>query len=142
MPFAAKKTERESGWLLEQVCKVPALAKLTRREQGVVIDAFRRKVFQGGQRLYVQGKGTDYLYLIEDGHVAVDADGGFTGQRNLPAADGTRHAGDQGRHEGGARAHGDGGDGQALGPGPRQVDAERDPEGLAAQEAPCSTPLR
>ena len=55
------------GRLLEQVCKVPALAKLTRREQGVVIDAFRRKVFQGGQRLYVQGKGTDYLYLIEDG---------------------------------------------------------------------------
>ena len=95
VPFAAKKTERESGWLLEQVCKVPALAKLTRREQGVVIDAFRRKVFQGGQRLYVQGKGTDYLYLIEDGHVAVDADGGFTGQRNLPAADGTRHVGDQ-----------------------------------------------
>ena len=38
--------------------------------------------------------GTDYLYLIEDGHVAVDADGGFTGQRNLPAADGTRHVGD------------------------------------------------
>ena len=70
-PFASKKTERESGWLLEQVCKVPALAKLTRREQGVVIDACRRKVFQGGQRLYVQGKGTDYLYLIEDGHVAV-----------------------------------------------------------------------
>ncbi len=95
VPFASKKTERESGWLLEQVCKVPALAKLTRREQGVVIDAFRRKVFQGGQRLYVQGKGTDYLYLIEDGHVAVDADGGFTGQRNLPAADGTRHVGDQ-----------------------------------------------
>ena len=45
--------------------------------------------------MYVQGKGTDYLYLIEDGHVAVDADGGFTGQRNLPAADGTRHVGDQ-----------------------------------------------
>ena len=56
VPFASKKTERESGWLLEQVCKVPALAKLTRREQGVVIDAFRRKVFQGGQRLYVRAR--------------------------------------------------------------------------------------
>jgi len=94
VPFATKKTERESGWLLEQCAKVPCLAKLTRREQGVLIDAFRRKVFQRGQRLFVQGKGTDYLYLVEDGHVSVDADGGFAGQRSLPAMDGTRHVGD------------------------------------------------
>ena len=92
--YASRKSESESAWLLERVQRVPCLSKLTRRELGVVVDAFRRKCFSRGQRLYVQGKGTDYLYLIEDGFASVDVEAGFSGQRTLPAADGSCHLGD------------------------------------------------
>ncbi|KAH8057467.1 cAMP-dependent protein kinase regulator [Aureococcus anophagefferens] len=57
VPFASAKDAGERAWLLEECAKMPCFGELTRRELGVVADAFRLKRFAPGQRVYAEGKG-------------------------------------------------------------------------------------
>ena len=81
-----KKTDASRAGL-RAVCKVPASrsSRAASRASSSTPSAARSSRRPAP---VCAGQGQDYLYLIEDGHVAVDADGGFWAA-HLPAADGT-----------------------------------------------------
>ncbi|EGB06087.1 hypothetical protein AURANDRAFT_29960, partial [Aureococcus anophagefferens] len=103
VPFASAKDAGERAWLLEECAKMPCFGELTRRELGVVADAFRLKRFAPGQRVYAEGKGVDYCYVVEEGHASLDGESGFQSQRTVPDVAGKRFFGEAECLDGGPR---------------------------------------